>query len=163
MEYRHCPKCARPLEDRVLEGRTRRACPDPECGFVHYDNPVPVVAAVVQRGDDVVLVRNRGWPETWFGLVSGFLEKDEHPADGMLREIREELGLEGEAPSLVGVYPFPQMNQVILAYHVRVEGEPTAGEELAAVKIVPVAKLRPWDFGTGQAVKDWLASVRSPA
>ena len=155
-EWKFCPACANPLVDRPdHEGRVRRACG--ACDFVHYDNPLPVVAAIVEQGEDVVLVRNKGWPERWFGLVTGFLEKGESAEAGVLRELREELGLEGEIGSLVGVYPFEQMNQIIVAFHVRATGEVTLGDELAGYKRVPIAKLRPWPFGTGQAVADWLA------
>ena len=158
MDFTYCPRCARPLEPKEVEaGRTRMACPDPACGFVHYDNPVPVVAGIVQRGDEVILIQNKGWPGSWYGLVTGFLERDESPEEGMLREIQEELGLAGTVEGFVGNYGFARMNQVILAYHVRVEGEPVMGEELADLKIVPVDKLKPWPFGTGDAVRDWLA------
>lgn len=155
-EYRYCPKCAAALAPREDGGRSRPACPTDGCGFVHYDNPVPVVAAIVERDDGVILARNHGWPEKWFGLVTGFLERDESPSEGILREVKEEIGLDGELGELVGVYPFAMRNQVIIAYHVRVRGEVVLGEELAAYKVVPVEKLRPWPMGTGDAVRDWL-------
>jgi hypothetical protein len=62
------------------------------------------------------------------------------------------------ASRLVGAYSFPRMNQVIIAYHMMAEGEIVLDEtELAAFKLVPVDKLRPWEFGTGAAVRDFLA------
>jgi hypothetical protein len=48
------------------------------------------------------------------------------------------------------------MNQLILAYHVRVQGAIALGEELVEFKIVAPERLRPWEFGTGYAVRDWL-------
>ncbi len=156
-EARHCLRCGAILVKKPTPDGSRLACPDESCGFVFYDNPTPVVAAIVEHGGDVLLVAQHGWPEKWFGLVTGFLERGETPEEGVLRELREELGLEGEVVSLVGVYAFPQRNEVIVAYHVRAEGEVTLGDELRAFKPVPVAKLRPWDFGTGLAVRDWLA------
>lgn len=155
--FQFCPKCAKPLVDRSDEGRTRRACDSAECGFVHYDNPTPVVAAIVEHEGDVILVRNKGWPEKWFGLVTGFLERGETPEAGVLRELKEELGLDGQIVSFVGHYSFDQMNQLIIAYHVKASGEIVVGEELAGFKRVSPEKLRPWPFGTGQAVADWLA------
>ena len=151
-----CPNCASALVPRQVGGMSRLICSSDSCDYVFYDNPAPVVAALVEHGDTVLLVRNKGWPEKWYGLVSGFLEKGESPEQGVLREVREELGLRGEVISFIGAYPFPEMNQVILAYHVRAHGEIAMGDELAGVKAVPPDKLRPWPLGTGHAVRDWL-------
>jgi len=38
-----------------------------------------------------------------------------------------------------------------------VQGEIVLGKELADLKIIPPDRLKPWPFGTGPAVKDWLA------
>jgi len=155
-DMKFCPCCAAPLRPHTTEGRERLACSSDSCDYVFYDNPVPVVAAIVEHGETVLLVRGKGWPEKWYGLVTGFLEKGESPEQGVLREVREELGLRGEVISFIGAYPFPEMNQVILAYHVRAHGEIAMGDELAGVKAVPPDKLRPWPLGTGHAVRDWL-------
>lgn len=154
-EWKFCPVCATGLGERVDEGLRRQRCE--ACGFVHYDNPMPVVAAIVEHEGAVVLVRAPAWPEKFFGLVSGFLERNEHPESGVLREVKEELGLDAEIVSLVGLYRFELMNQLIVAYHVRASGPIVLGDELAAYKRIPPEKLRPWPMGTGQAVADWLA------
>src|SRR5207249_12001225 len=109
-----CPTCKSPLVPRDQEGRAYLACSSESCDYVFYDNPVPVVAALVEHGQTVLLVRNKGWPEKWYGLVTGFLEKGESPEDGVLREVREELGLRGEVISFIGAYPLAEMNQLIL-------------------------------------------------
>ena len=155
MEF--CPHCARPLIDREAAGRVRRVCEDPSCGFVFYNNPLPVVAALLEHEGNIILVRNKEWPAGWFGLVTGFLERGETPEEGVLREVKEEVGLDGEVVGLIGVYEFTQRNEIIIAYHVRGRGTVTVGEELEAVKTVSPDKLRPWPFGTGRAVSDWLA------
>jgi NAD+ diphosphatase len=152
-----CPRCARPLDTRQDGGRTRSACPDLQCGFVFYDNPLPVVAALVEHQGEVLLVRNRGWPEKWFGLVAGFLERSETPEEGVLRELKEELGLDAVVVGLIGVYAFPERNEVILAYHLRATGTVVLGEEIAELRRVAPERLRAWPFGTGKAVADWLA------
>jgi NADH pyrophosphatase NudC (nudix superfamily) len=141
-------------------GKERECCPAEGCGFVFWDNPVPVVAAIVERGERVVLVRSIGWPETWYGLVTGFLEANETPENGVLREVEEELGIRGELGAYLGAYPFERMNQIIFVYHVRAgEGPITlCREELADHKEVPLERLRPWARGTGPALRDWLAS-----
>jgi len=153
-----CPACGSALVPSTQEGRTRLICSSESCGYIFHDNPVPVVAALVEHGQTVLLVRNKGWPDKWYGLVSGFLERGETPEEGILREVKEEVGLRGEIISFIGAYAFLEMNQVILAYHVRAHGEIVVGEEIAGVKAVPPDKLRPWPLGTGHAVRDWLAA-----
>lgn len=154
---RYCPQCRSDLVPSLEGGAERLVCSHPDCSFVHWNNPVPVVAAIVEHEGAVILARNAQWPEGRFGLITGFLEAhDESPESGILREVEEELGLQGRIESHVGNYPFQRMNQVILAYHVAAEGILSLGEELAEVRRVAPARLRPWQFGTGLAIRDWL-------
>jgi len=156
MSYKFCPQCTTPLINTEIEGISRLKCPS--CDFVHWDNPIPVVAAIVEHEGKVILTRSKGWPEKWVGIVAGFLEKNETPEQGALREVREELGLEGEIVSFIGHYPFELRNQIIFAYHICAEGEITLGDELESIKAVPPEEVRPWALGTGPALKDWLAA-----
>jgi NADH pyrophosphatase NudC (nudix superfamily) len=155
-QMKFCPQCGQPLAQKDLNGQTRLACSSGSCDYVFWNNPIPVVAAIVEHDGNVLLVRNKGWPEKWFGIVSGFLEKGETPEAAVLREVKEEVGLDGEIVRLIGIYSFFRLNQLILAYHVRAAGIVKIGEELEAVKAIPPEKLRPWEFGTGPAVRDWL-------
>src|SRR5207244_6587173 len=100
-----CPTCASPLSGRELKGHTRLACSSETCDYVFYDNPAPVVAALIEHGETVLLVRNKGWPEKWYGLVSDFLEKGESPEQGVLRVVTGEVGLKGGTVSFIGGYP----------------------------------------------------------
>lgn len=155
--FKFCPQCATALETVDRGGAARRACPS--CAYVHWGNPTPVVAGIVETPAGVVLVQNIGWPKTWFGLVTGFLEPKEQPEDGIVREVREELGLTARIESFVGFYPFAMMNQIIMAWHLTADGEVVLqADELQDYKVVPVETLRPWPQATGEAVKDWLAS-----
>ncbi len=158
MKYDFCPQCTKPLQTKVLNGYERKVCPDKSCGFIHWGNPITVLAAIVEQGDSVILVQSIGWPLHFYGLVTGFLEREERPEDGILREVKEEIGLEGELIRFIGIYPFYRNNQLILAYHVRVpEGEVRLDtSELSTYKIVPITKVAPWDRGTGLALQDWL-------
>lgn len=150
--FSYCPACARPLAARAADGRL--AC---ACGYVHWDNPVPVVAAIVEHEGSVILARNRAWPDPkMFGLVTGFLEKGETPEAAVRREVKEELDLEPLGAALVGIYPFARRNELIIAYHVPARGAIRLNEELADYRRIAPEKLRPWDFGTGLAVRDWL-------
>ena len=155
--YKFCPQCGQPLQFAHHGGLPRSACVDGSCRFVHWDNPVPVVAAVVQHGEDLILARNAAWPGRFFALITGFLESnDPSPEEAVVREVEEELGLKGRTPSFIGHYRFERMNQIIIAYHVVADGEIRLGEELAEVIRVPPAQARYWPAATGLALRDWL-------
>lgn len=155
-EYRFCPRCGTELVTRSLSERLRMACPQATCGFIHYNNPTPVVAAIIEHDGAVLLARGKDWPDKMFALVTGFLEENEMPEAAVLREVSEETGLSGEIVSFVGAYTFDMRNELILAYHVRATGTINLSNELAEIKHIPKSKLKPWLFGTGLAVRDWL-------
>jgi NADH pyrophosphatase NudC (nudix superfamily) len=157
-EYRFCPICSSPLSETIESGMKRKSCQKNDCEYVHWNNPTPVLAAITHRKNEVILIQAIGWPKHWYSLVTGFHEAGETAEEGALREVKEELGLNGEVKSLVGVYSFFQMNQVIIAYDVLVEeGDITLDStELVDYKIVKTKNVRPWPSGTGQAMKDWL-------
>lgn len=159
-DFRFCPLCATPLAFGTYGERARLACPD--CGWVHWDNPTPIVAAVIERDGRILLARGRGWPPKVFALVTGFLERDESPSEAVRREVKEETDLDTEAASLIGVYDFAKNNQIIIAYHALAHGEVRLSEELEDYRLLEPEKVRPWPLGTGLAVADWLRARGLP-
>jgi NADH pyrophosphatase NudC (nudix superfamily) len=144
-------------EDGAAVKRLRCAA----CGFTHWNNPTPVLAAVVEcidRGGRLLLARNVAWPGRMFALITGFMEAGESPEQGIRREVVEETALSVDAASLIGVYDFHRMNQVIIAYHVQARGDLRLSPELAEYKLFEPAAVRCWPAGTGQALADWLRS-----
>jgi ADP-ribose pyrophosphatase YjhB (NUDIX family) len=101
--YRYCPFCAAELAPKRIAGRRLKACP--ACGFVDYANARPTAGAViVNEKNEVLLARRAGLPfKGYWNLPGGFLESDEHPQNGVAREVKEETGLEVTAPKLIGV------------------------------------------------------------
>ena len=158
--YRYCPACAAPLAPGIHGERERLACA--ACGWVHWDNPTPVVAAIIELDGKLLLARNRDWPHKMFALVTGFLERDEHPADAVLREVKEETDLDADAATLVGVCDFARMNQVIIGYHVAARGSVRLSEELAEYRLIEPARVKPWRAGTGVLLAGWLRSRGLP-
>jgi NADH pyrophosphatase NudC (nudix superfamily) len=156
--YRFCPVCAEALVVKADEahqgGRERLACPTGH--WTHWDNPLPVLAALVEVEGRILLARNAAWPEKMFALITGFMERDETPEQGVARELKEETNLDVVELNLIGVYEFMRKNELIIAYHVKAEGEIRLSEELVDFRLVAPEKLRPWRAGTGYAMADWM-------
>ena len=153
-KFKFCPMCAAPLIERVKE---RIEC-SADCGFVNYDNPTPVAAVVVECEGKIVLAHNRSWPGTFCGLITGFVDHGESPADCAVREVKEELDLDAAPATLIGIYPFERMNQIIIGYHVQATGTITLNEELDSYILMPPEECVVWPTGTGYVLRDWLRS-----
>lgn len=95
----YCPDCGAALVDRTVEGRTRRACD--ECDTIHYRNPKPCAGVVVVDGGAALLVERSEPPSVGaWSLPAGYLEVDESPRAGAVRELEEETGLVVDASAL---------------------------------------------------------------
>ena len=158
--FKFCPQCAEPLalvsqeEDGGAKERLRCAA----CNFTHWNNPTPVLAAVVEYEGHILLARNAAWQGKMYALITGFMEAGETPELGIAREIKEETNLDAAEVDLIGVYDFQRMNQVIIAYHAVCSGEVPLSPELVDYKLFTPQTVKCWPAGTGYALADWLKS-----
>ena len=113
---------------------------------------------IVELKEGVIMAHNAAWTHQFYSIITGFLEEGEDPTECAIRETKEELGLDALESKLIGAYGFAKQNQVIIAYHIKAEGEVILNHELDDYKIVPVNELKGWDMGTGLAINDWLAA-----
>lgn len=159
-EFRFCPNCAGGLQwlTRQEDGGERQRLSCVACDWTHWNNPTPVLAAIIEYRGQVLLARNAAWQHRMFALITGFMETGETPHGGIIREVKEETNLEVSEHRLVGVYDFQRMNQVIIAYHVVADGEVRLSPELAEYQLYRLEDLRCWPAGTGYALADWLRS-----
>ena len=161
--FRFCPQCATELAaiDADEDGgrKTRLRCP--ACAYTHWNNPTPVLAAVIEladRGGQLLLARNAAWPGKFFGLVTGFMEAGETPQEGVAREVAEETSLAVESLAIIGAYDFHRMHQVIIAYHAVARGDIVLSPELVEYRLFAPEAVRCWRAGTGYALADWLTA-----
>lgn len=158
--FRYCPACATALALLIEaeDGGNKERWRCPACGFTHWNNPTPVLAAVVELDGKVLLARNAAWQHRMFGLITGFMEAGETPEEGIRREIAEETSLAVSALRLLGVHAFQRMNQVLITYHAVAHGTVRLSPELVEYKLLEPAQVKCWPAGTGLALADWLRS-----
>ena len=161
--FNFCPNCATPLQliTQAEDGGDKARMRCPACTFTHWNNPTPVLAAIIELADRdglVLLARNAAWSGRMFALITGFMEAGETPEEGIAREVREETNLVFDSLKLVGVYDFQRMNQIIIAYHAVARGEIVLSPELAEYRLYRPEDIKCWRAGTGYAVADWLTA-----
>jgi ADP-ribose pyrophosphatase YjhB (NUDIX family) len=162
---RHCASCGLPLTLGPIPGeeRHRLSC---ENGHITYVNPRLVTTTIpVTESGDVVLIR-RGF-EPGRGLWAqpgGFLEVDETPTEGAIRETLEETGLVVAPGEIIGLYARLEAAVVVLVYEARiVGGEVRTSPEALEVRTFAAGQI-PWPEiafrTTWWALVDWLAKRR---
>jgi ADP-ribose pyrophosphatase YjhB (NUDIX family) len=161
-----CSRCGERLSFGAIDGEDRDRLSCAACGHIAYVNPRLVVTAIPVTDDgDVVLLR-RGF-EPGRGLWAqpgGFLEVDETPTEGAIRETLEETGLVVAPGEIIGLYARLEAAVVVLAYEARiVSGEMrTSPEALEVAAFAPESI--PWPEiafkTTWWALVDWLGMRR---
>ena len=162
----HCTNCGGPLILGPIPGEERHRLACASCGHIAYVNPRLVTTTIpVTETGGVVLIR-RGF-EPGRGLWAqpgGFLEVDETPTEGAIRETLEETGLVVSPGAIVGLYARLEAAVVVLVYEARIVGGEvrTSPEALEVRTFAPEAI--PWPEiafkTTWWALVDWLAKRR---
>jgi ADP-ribose pyrophosphatase YjhB (NUDIX family) len=124
--YRFCPLCGKPLEARWVFQRERPTCV--ACGFVYFHDPKVAVIGLVTWRNRVLLIRRGVEPmKGKWSLPGGFMDAGEMPAQALMRELREEVGLAVDVKQLVEIFPMAGpgvINQgIVLAYAVEADAD----------------------------------------
>lgn len=116
-----------------------------------------VALAVIERGDTVLLAQRVSQstfePNKW-GFPGGKVEFGEHPEEAMVREVKEEIGVDVVVEKLLCVNSFTytttrSLHTILLFYKVRiVAGEPEALVE-QAIEWVAKDKVTTYDLVEG--------------
>ncbi len=135
-QFAFCPWCANKLFEKQHEEQVLLAC---ECGFIHYDNPVPVVACIVPFEGGIVCVqrKNPPFPGQWC-LPCGYMNRHGHPKNEACREVFEETGLKVAIEKILcACNPAAgEINQITISYLARViGGSLKAGDDASAVDV----------------------------
>lgn len=126
------------------DNRPRLVCP--ECTYIKYDNPLVVVGSVVTWDDRILLCRRAIEPRRGYWTIpAGYLELNEAPEEGAMREAHEEALARIEIDALLAVYNIARISQVQLIYRARLlDPDIAPGEESLEVGLYDW-KAIPWD------------------
>lgn len=115
-----------------------------------FDGKTPRIAvdAIILMGDCVILVKRRNPPfQGHYALPGGFLEIGEFLEEAVVREAREETGLDVKVERLLGVYDDPKRDPrghvISIAFICKaVGGKLKAGSDAKDVNCVPVNEIK---------------------
>jgi NAD+ diphosphatase len=123
----HCSVCGAATEPAL--GGLVRECP--ACGSHHFPRTDPVVIMLVTDGRERLLLgRQASWPAGRYSALAGFVEPGETLEEAVVREVREEAGIEVGPPAYVSSQPWPFPASLMLGFSAPWQGgEPVRQED----------------------------------
>ncbi|MFM8529332.1 MAG: NAD(+) diphosphatase [Ilumatobacteraceae bacterium] len=115
--HRFCGRCATATEPAQGE----RAMKCPACGLVAFPRLAPAMITLVTRGEpgpdqEALLARGVQFRAPMFSCLAGFVEPGETLEAAVIREVREEVGVEVGNVRYLGSQPWPFPHSLMLGF-----------------------------------------------
>lgn len=117
---RFCGNCGTRMQAQDHE----RVMQCPQCGLHQYPRLSPSMIVLVTRGDEVLLARSPRFVPGVYSTLAGFVEAGESVEQCVVREVREEVGVEVANLEYIGSQNWPFPHSLMLGFHAEyVSGE----------------------------------------
>ncbi|PLY02927.1 MAG: NAD(+) diphosphatase [Desulfuromonas sp.] len=135
----YCGRCGR--KQSWLPGEWGKVCE--QCGTHHFPHIHPCIIVVVRRVGEILMTRKAEWPEGRYSLVAGFLDMGECLEEAVIREVKEETGVEVENIRYIGSQSWPFPSQLMCGFVADYAGGEVVVEEkeLEDVRWFPIDAL----------------------
>lgn len=110
--HQYCGQCGTPTTR--MPGERARRCP--ACGLHAYPRISPAVIVLVTKGEAMLLTRGLHFQPGFYGVLAGFVEAGESLEEAVVREIREEAGIEVTDLRYFGSQPWPFPHQLMVGF-----------------------------------------------
>lgn len=140
--HQYCARCGAPTES--ANGGSLRKCTSD--GSEHYPRTDGAVIVLVRdKGDRVLLGRQKIWPEKRFSCFAGFVEPGESFEQTVLREVFEESGVELDEITYLGSQPWPFPASIMISFSALATNPDFAepdGEEIEEIRWLSREEMR---------------------
>lgn len=119
--HRFCSKCGSPTKNSEKE----RLLYCESCGFQAYPTISPCVIVAVHDGDRLLLTKYAGRAYTKYALIAGFAEIGESLEQTVLREVKEEVGLNVKNLKFYKSQPWPFTDTLLAGFYAELDGDDT--------------------------------------
>ena len=109
--HRFCANCGHATE--IIRGGWSRSCP--ACSAEHFPRVDPVVIMLVEHDGKLLLGRHSHWPEGRYSALAGFVEVGESVEAAVIREVKEEAGIDVGSVRYVASQPWPFPSSLMIA------------------------------------------------
>lgn len=107
-----CGNCGAGTQQKEDE----RAIVCPECKTVIYPKISPAVIVAIISNDKILLARNTNFPGKWFSLIAGYVDIGESMEEALIREVKEEVGLDISNIRYYKSQPWPFSGSLMIGF-----------------------------------------------
>ena len=138
MHFTYCPHCGSRLVKKEIGDEGLIPFCQPRSVRLGYKCTPSSFAAVVNEQNEVALLRQDYVSTASHVCVAGIMKMGESAEDAVVREVKEELGLDVEELNFVKSYPFEKKEMLMLGYRARVKKKDfTLSGEVDSAEWVP--------------------------
>lgn len=141
-KYKYCPICKAALFKKNNSLQCKR------CGYRYYNNVVCCTSALPIKGRRLLLAIRKYEPyKGEYDLIGGFLSPKEKPQEALIREVKEETGLDIKIIKCFGCYPDKYGKNGVytlnIQYLVKITGgKAKAQDDVKALEWVDIEKIK---------------------
>lgn len=116
--HQFCGRCG----SRTVYGPGEHVKLCPDCRQSHYPRVAPAVIVAVERDDRILLAHNRRHPDGLYSVLAGFVEPGETLEQCVVREVREEVGIDVTDVTYFGSQAWPFPHSLMVGFTARYAG-----------------------------------------
>jgi NAD+ diphosphatase len=117
-QNKYCGKCGA----KTIEKQDERAIICPVCNTTVFPSISPAIIVAITCNDKILLANGAGFSENWYSLIAGYADIGELLEETVIREVREEVGLDVSNIRYYKSQPWPFSGSMMVGYFAEADG-----------------------------------------
>ena len=120
-QNKFCGKCG----SKTKEKNDERAIICPNCNTIIFPKISPAIIVAIICNDKILLAHNSNFPNNWYSLIAGYADVGESLEETVIREVKEEVGLEVKNIRYYKSQPWPFSGSMMIGFFAEADDNQT--------------------------------------
>jgi NAD+ diphosphatase len=132
--HTHCPRCG--SQTTIEKAGWVRRCPTDDLELFPRTDPA-IIVSIIDQNDRILLGSQGVWEQNRWSILAGFVEPGESLEAAVIREMKEESGLDVSEPNYIYSQSWPYPCSLMLGFSAKADSSQTLapdGEEIVKLR-----------------------------